>query len=119
MKGMRKGKERSERARRPEVEREEPQLVHRSARFHVWIIGVDVCGCVRTCIVDKWSFLVNGHVATVVGRQRSRWQPQHNEGSVVAPNGLYFTATHTAHGFYIEYTSTVLLLFSSHKCANL
>jgi hypothetical protein len=32
----RKGKERRERARRPDVEREEPQLVH-STRFHVWL----------------------------------------------------------------------------------
>jgi len=31
-----KGKERRERARRPEVEREEPQLVH-AARFHVLV----------------------------------------------------------------------------------
>jgi hypothetical protein len=44
--GKGKEKERSETARRPEVEREEPQLVH-SARFHVWRIGVVVCLWVR------------------------------------------------------------------------
>jgi hypothetical protein len=33
----RKGTERKERARRPEVEREEPQQQVHSARFHVWL----------------------------------------------------------------------------------
>jgi len=42
---------------------------------------VGVCGCVKTCIMNNRRFLVNDHVATVVGRQRSRWQPQHKDNT--------------------------------------
>lgn len=59
----RKKNERGQKARR----RKKGTAAGPLARFHVWGIGVDVCGCVRTCIVNKWIFLVNGHVATVVG----------------------------------------------------
>jgi len=79
----RKEKEREERARRPEVEKRKNRgwSTH-SAPFSRSVNGRR-CLWVREDLHNEQTgmFLVNSHVATVVGKQRSRWQPQHNEGS--------------------------------------
>jgi hypothetical protein len=116
-----KGKEKRERARRPDVERERTAAGPLNP-FSRLVESVDVCGCVRTYILNKWRILVNSHVATAVGRQRSRWQPPHNEGSVVAPakkfNKLnkHYCHSWPPHGalaaFYIKYSVELT------RCAN-